>query len=36
MNKNPEEYISNCLNTSVSKFAHSFSKADRFGRTNRM
>lgn len=30
MSKNPEEYINNCLNTSLSKFAHSFSRADRF------
>lgn len=30
MHKNPEEYILNCLNTSTSKYAYAFSKADRF------
>lgn len=30
---NPEEYIRSCLNSSKSKYAHAFAKADRFDRT---
>lgn len=34
--KNPEEYIHNSLNSSVSKYAHAFPKADRFDKSKRL
>lgn len=36
MSHNPEDYLNNALNSSVSKFTHAFPKAERFSKPRKL